>query len=97
MQKDFEDKVVTRIIVKASQGLTKSKLNDDLQSIKKIENLNISNDSDTGNWIVDITTKKGEDLREDILKKVVSGGLELLELKQKETSLEDIFRKLTNV
>ena len=97
LQKDFEDKVVTRIIVKASQGLTKSKLNDDLQSIKKIENLNISNDSDTGNWIVDITTKKGEDLREDILKKVVSGGLELLELKQKETSLEDIFRKLTNV
>ena len=43
----------------------------------------------------DITANKGTDVREEIFRKIVSMDMVLLELHQEETSLEDIFRKLT--
>jgi hypothetical protein len=46
-------------------------------------------------WILDLTASKGVDVREEIFKKVVTSDMVLLELHQEETSLEDIFRKLT--
>ncbi|HCN37015.1 MAG TPA: gliding motility-associated ABC transporter ATP-binding subunit GldA, partial [Bacteroidetes bacterium] len=50
---------------------------------------------DSLSWKFHITGKKGHDLREDLFKKIVSHNLIILGLHQEETSLEDIFRKLT--
>lgn len=44
---------------------------------------------------LDVETVKGIDPREDIFKLCVENGSVLLEMKREETSLEDIFRKLT--
>jgi len=45
---------------------------------------------------IDVETVKGIDPREDIFKLCVDNGTVLMELKREETSLEDIFRKLTS-
>lgn len=97
LQKQFEDKIVTRVVIKATENVNVSKINESVKSIRKIEKFDAFQDIESGNWIVDVTTEKGVDIREEMLKKVISSGYELLELKQKETSLEDIFRKLTKV
>jgi ABC-2 type transport system ATP-binding protein len=44
---------------------------------------------------IDVETVKGTDPREDIFRLCIDTGTILLEMKREETSLEDIFRKLT--
>ncbi|MBK8519235.1 MAG: hypothetical protein IPL55_24000 [Saprospiraceae bacterium] len=43
------------------------------------------------------TANSGMDIRQDIFRIVVEHGLTLIELKQGEATMEDIFRKLTKI
>lgn len=65
-----------------------------VNSIRNIEKARISKEDDKSVHLI-LAVSKGEDVREDIFKKIVSMNHVLLGLHQEETSLEDIFRQLT--
>ena len=65
-------------------------LPEDLMTIKGITNAN-----DTGNnhWVIE--AKKGDDIRSDLFKWAVSKDITVLTMKKSETSLEQVFHKVT--
>ncbi len=96
LQKQFEGQYKTKLIIKQNTKTDAASIKNELKSIKDVEGVKISSDDDSKTWIIEITNSKGSDTREEIFKKIVSKNLELIELKQEEASLEEIFRKLTN-
>jgi hypothetical protein len=64
------------------------------EGIKNVEKVKLVSDDDKS-WMLDLSASKGNDVREDLFRKIVSNDLVMLELHTEETSLEDIFRKLT--
>lgn len=96
LQKQFEGQYKTKLIIKQNPNTDAGSIKNELKSIKDVEGVKISSDDDSKTWIIEITNSKGSDTREEIFKKIVSKNLELIELKQEEASLEEIFRKLTN-
>jgi ABC-2 type transport system ATP-binding protein len=66
-----------------------------ITNISGVEQIVNSDRSDNGLLNLDLETDKGSDPREDIFNLCKENGTILLELRREETSLEDIFRKLT--
>jgi len=94
LQKSFQGQLNIHLIIKKDPKYGRDKLISALETIKNVEKVKVISD-DENSWTVDLTATKGIDVREEIFKKIVSLEMVLLELHQDETSLEDIFRKLT--
>ncbi|MGV8018203.1 MAG: ATP-binding cassette domain-containing protein [Ignavibacteria bacterium] len=94
LQKSFQGQLNIHLIIKKDPKYGREKLISALETIKNVEKVKVISD-DENSWTVDLTATKGIDVREEIFKKIVSLEMVLLELHQDETSLEDIFRKLT--
>ncbi len=94
LQKSFQGQLNIHLIIKKDPKYGREKLISSLETIKNVEKVKVISD-DENSWTVDLTATKGIDVREEIFKKIVSLDMVLLELHQDETSLEDIFRKLT--
>ncbi|MBO0722429.1 MAG: ATP-binding cassette domain-containing protein, partial [Blastocatellia bacterium] len=80
-----------QVKIRASQEAVRNTLGK-LEAVKHLE-LDPSEDSDV--VAVTIESEQGTDLRPQIAARVVSSGLELLELRAVKLSLEDIFMQLT--
>ena len=93
LHKRFQTQFNVNVILKRDPSVGKEKLTAELESIKDVDKVKVIAQEDV--WEIEISTSKAKDLRELIAKKVMSLNLVLLELHQKETSLEDIFRNLT--
>jgi ABC-2 type transport system ATP-binding protein len=94
LQKKFQGQLNIHVILKKDPKAGKEKVISLFESIENVVKTKITaDDSDT--WTLDLSATKGNDVREEIFKKVISSKMVLLELHQEETSLEDIFRKLT--
>jgi len=93
LHKKFKTQFNVNVIVKRDPKIGKEKLTAELEAIQNVEKVKVIAEEDT--WKIELSTSKEKDLREDIAKKMMSLNLVLLELHQKETSLEDIFRNLT--
>lgn len=94
LQAQFQGQVVIDLVVKKDQSTNREKILQEIRSLKGVEQARFDME-DSLSWKFHITGKKGHDLREDLFKKIVSHNLIILGLHQEETSLEDIFRKLT--
>ncbi|MBV6479640.1 MAG: putative ABC transporter ATP-binding protein YxlF [Ignavibacteria bacterium] len=93
LQDKFRGQVQVNIVLK-NDSVDKELIMKAVSSIKNIEKARILKED--GNVIHIIASgAKGEDVREDIFRKIVSLNLIMLGLHQEETSLEDIFRQLT--
>ena len=96
LQKDAQTQLILKLTIKMNDKYNQETIKNVFEKIKNVESVNCSVNKDNNLWMLDIQSFKGSDIREDIFKKVVSSGFELVELKQEEASLEDAFRKLTN-
>ena len=94
LQKKFQGQISISLVLKKDPKAGKEKVLNLFETITNVEKVKIL-DKDSNSWNIDISATKGIDIREEIFKKVVSNDMILLELHQEETSLEDIFRKLT--
>lgn len=94
LQAQFQGQVVIDLIVKKDQSTNREKILQEIRSLKGVEQARFDME-DSISWKFHITCKKGQDIREELFKKIVSLNLIILGLHQEETSLEDIFRKLT--
>jgi ABC-2 type transport system ATP-binding protein len=94
LQRSFQGQLSIHLIIKKDPKFGREKLISTMESIKNVDKAKIVSDDDKS-WTVDIAATKGIDVREEIFKKIVASDMVLLELHQEETSLEDIFRKLT--
>ena len=94
LQRSFQGQLSIKLFLKKDARFGKEKIISALETIKSIEKVKVAGDNDTS-WMIDIAATKGTDVREEIFRKIVSMDMVLLELHQEETSLEDIFRKLT--
>lgn len=95
LQKQFQGKLNITLVLKKDPKAGKEKIIKEFETINSVDNVKIISEEGDA-WHLDITATKGIDVREEISKKVASLGMIMLELKQEETSLEDIFRQLTN-
>ncbi|MBN1633840.1 MAG: ATP-binding cassette domain-containing protein [Ignavibacteria bacterium] len=96
LQKDAQSQLILKLTIKVNKKFNQETIKNEFEKIKNVEFVKCNLNKDNNLWLLDIQSSKGLDVREDVFKKVVSSGLELVELKQEETSLEDAFRKLTN-
>ena len=94
LQKKFQGQLSIHVVLKKDPRAGKEKVLSMFESVKNVEKTRLVADEGES-WILDLTASKGVDVREEIFKKVVTSDMVLLELHQEETSLEDIFRKLT--
>ncbi|MBI5404298.1 MAG: ATP-binding cassette domain-containing protein [Ignavibacteriae bacterium] len=94
LQKKFQGQLTISLTLKKDPKAGKEKIMSMFDSVNGVEKVKIVSD-DNDVWKIDISANKGEDVRDAIFKKVVSNDMVLLNLHQEETSLEDIFRKLT--
>lgn len=93
LQDKFRGQVQINLILK-KDTVDKELVLKSISSIRNIEKARILKED--GNTIhLQIAGSKGEDVREDLFRKIVSMNMIMLGLHQEETSLEDIFRKLT--
>jgi ABC-2 type transport system ATP-binding protein len=94
LQRSFQGQLSIKLYLKKDARFGKEKVISALETIKNVEKVKVTGDNETS-WMIEIAANKGIDVREEIFKKIVSMDMILLELHQEETSLEDIFRKLT--
>lgn len=94
LQRSFQGQLAIKLYLKKDPRFGKEKVVAALEEIKNVERVRVLGDTDKM-WMIDLTASKGIDVREEIFRKIVSMDMVLLELHQEETSLEDIFRKLT--
>jgi len=94
LQRSFQGQLSIKLYLKKDARFGREKITSALETIKNVEKVKITGDNETS-WMIEIAANKGLDVREEIFKKIVSMDMVLLELHQEETSLEDIFRKLT--
>ncbi|MFA5011998.1 MAG: ATP-binding cassette domain-containing protein [Ignavibacteria bacterium] len=94
LQRSFQGQLAIKLYLKKDPRFGKEKVVAALEEIKNVEKVRVLGDTDKM-WMIDLTASKGIDVREEIFRKIVSMDMVLLELHQEETSLEDIFRKLT--
>lgn len=94
LQKKFQGQLVISLTLKKDPKAGKEKIISMFESVNGVEKVKITSDTPEV-WNIDISANKGSDVRDAIFKKVVSNDMVLLDLHQEETSLEDIFRKLT--
>lgn len=94
LQRSFQGQLAIKLYLKKDPRFGRDKVIAALEGIKNVEKVRVLGDTEKM-WMVDLTASKGIDVREEIFRKIVSMDMVLLELHQEETSLEDIFRKLT--
>jgi ABC-2 type transport system ATP-binding protein len=94
LQKKFQGQLLISLTLKKDPKAGKEKIISMFEALSGVEKVKIASD-DSDVWNIDISANKGSDVRDAIFKKVVSNDMVLLNLHQEETSLEDIFRKLT--
>ena len=94
LQKKFQGQLLISLSLKKDPKAGKEKIISMLESVKGVEKVKVTSD-DSEVWNIDISAPKGTDVRDEIFKKVVSSEMVLVNLHQEETTLEDIFRKLT--
>jgi len=94
LQRSFQGQLSIKLYLKKDARFGREKVVSALETIKNVEKVKVTGDNDTS-WMIELSANKGIDVREEIFKKIVSMDMILLELHQEETSLEDIFRKLT--
>jgi ABC-2 type transport system ATP-binding protein len=94
LQKKFQGQLNIKIIIKKDPRFGKEKIISLFESIKEIEKTKIVSEENNC-WTIEISSGTGADVREEIINKIVTSNMVLLEIHQEETSLEDIFRKLT--
>ena len=85
-----------KVRIKKDPKAGKEKIISEFEKLPKAEKVKFISDDDNS-WNLEINVPKGVDVREDMFRKIVALDMVLLELHQEETSLEDIFRKLTTV
>lgn len=95
LQKQFQGQLVISLVLKKDPSAGKEKIIKEFESVQNVDKVKITSE-EGDSWHLDITATKGIDVREEISRKVASLGMIMLELHQEETSLEDIFRQLTN-
>lgn len=93
LQNKFKGQVDISLVLK-KDSIDKELVLRGISSIKNVERAKITKEDDK-TISINISGAKGQDVREDIFRKVVSMNMVLLGLHQEETSLEDIFRQLT--
>ena len=94
LQKKFQGQLLISLTLKKDPKAGKDKVISMFETVSGVEKVKLVSD-DSEVWNIDISANKGSDVRDAIFKKVVSNDMVLLNLHQEETSLEDIFRKLT--
>ena len=94
LQKKFQGQLALSLTLKKDAKAGKEKIISMFESVKGVDKVRIVSD-DADVWNIDISASKESDVRDEVFKKVVSNDMVLLNLHQEETSLEDIFRKLT--
>ncbi len=94
LQKRFQGQLVISLTLKKDPKAGKEKIISMFESVSGVEKVKIISDTSEV-WNIDITANKGTEVRDAIFKKVVSNDMVLIDLHQEETTLEDIFRKLT--
>jgi len=94
LQKKFQGQLIISLTLKKDPRAGREKIISMLESVKGVEKVKVTSD-DSEVWNIDISAPKGTDVRDEIFKKVVSSEMILVNLHQEETTLEDIFRKLT--
>ena len=94
LQKKFQGQLLITLTLKKDPNAGREKIVSMFESVNGVEKVKINSD-DSDVWNIDISANKDSDVRDAIFKKVVSNDMVLLDLHQEETSLEDIFRKLT--
>jgi len=94
LQKKFQGQLKLSLTIKKDPKAGKEKILSMFESVPGVDKVKIVSD-DAEVWNIDILAGKGSDVRDAVFKKVVSNDMVLLNLHQEETSLEDIFRKLT--
>ncbi len=94
LQSKFKGQLDITLILK-KDSTDKALILKAVSSIKNIDKARILKE-DENSIHFSLTGLKGSDVREDIFKKIVSMNMVLLGMHQEETSLEDIFRQLTN-
>jgi len=93
LQNKFKGQVEVTLILK-KDSTDKELVLRAISSVRNVDKAKIVRHDD--NTIhINISGNKGEDIREDLFRKIVSMNMVLLGLHQEETSLEDIFRQLT--
>jgi len=95
LQDKFRGQVQISLILKKG-NMDKELLLRAISSIRNIEKARISKEDEISLHLL-IAGKKGEDVREDLFRQMVSMNHVILGLHQEETSLEDIFRQLTTI
>ncbi len=93
LQDKFKGQVEINLILK-KDSIEKELVLRGISSIKNIDKARMLKEDDIA-YHFNLTAVKGQDVREDIFKKIVSMNMIILGLHQEETSLEDIFRELT--
>ncbi|MEO8665992.1 MAG: ATP-binding cassette domain-containing protein [Ignavibacteria bacterium] len=93
LQDKFKGQVEINLILK-KDSMERDNVLRAISSVRNIDKARILKEDDKS-FHFNLTAVKGQDVREDIFKKIVSMNMVILELHQEETSLEDIFRELT--
>lgn len=93
LQDKFRGQVQISLVLKKN-SVDKDLVLKAISSIRNIEKARISKEDELSYHLL-IAGRKGEDVREDIFRKMVAMNQVILGLHQEETSLEDIFRQLT--
>ncbi len=84
-----------RITVRRSGDETEARLNKSISLIEGITSVEIAGDENASMLTATIESAQGLDLRSQIASGIVTGGIDLLELRAVSLSLEDIFMQLT--
>ncbi len=96
LQKQISQQFVLEVLIKSNGKNTIADIKNEFSKVKNVTKVNVVNNPADGTMNLEITSTKEEGFREEVFKKIVSMGLDMLEMKQSEATLEDIFRKLTN-
>lgn len=96
LQKQISQQFVLEVIIKSNGKNTIADIKNEFSKVKNVTKVNVINNPADGTMNLEITSTQEEGFREEVFKKIVSMGLDMLEMKQSEATLEDIFRKLTN-
>jgi ABC-2 type transport system ATP-binding protein len=96
LQRQTNTQFKLTVVVKSPEGKTTNDVSNEMSKIKNVTKVNVENNPSQNTWTINITSSTDKGFREDVFQKIVGMGLEMLEMKQSEATLEDIFRKLTN-
>ncbi len=96
LQKEIQGQNVIKLSLKYNKKVSTENLTAEFKSINGVEGVSVREDKQANLWEIEIKSSKSVDAREEVFKRVIKLGLEMIEMKQVEASLEDIFRKLTN-